>query len=114
MEMSLDSPAGQPNEQSRHEHLGHGHHMAGHDGPWPYSCHPHREETDRAPQEDGGPNMNMDLARYAIPRARGEDDRDNDASHPLEEHQPAKQLVGLDRKSTRLNSSHSQISYAVF
>src|SRR2546430_11199754 len=23
-------------------------------------------------------------------------------------------LVGLDRKSTRLNSSHSQISYAVF
>src|SRR5688572_32664338 len=26
----------------------------------------------------------------------------------------AKQLVPLDRKSTRLNSSHSQISYAVF
>src|SRR2546430_6179692 len=24
------------------------------------------------------------------------------------------QIVGLDRKSTRLNSSHSQISYAVF
>src|SRR2546430_13030780 len=31
------------------------------------------------------------------------------------EHQPGAQLVlGLDRKSTRLNSSHSQISYAVF
>src|SRR2546430_13518981 len=25
-----------------------------------------------------------------------------------------RRLVGLDRKSTRLNSSHSQISYAVF
>src|SRR2546430_9399524 len=27
---------------------------------------------------------------------------------------PPDQLVQLDRKSTRLNSSHSQISYAVF
>src|SRR5205085_3095927 len=27
---------------------------------------------------------------------------------------PAVALLGLDRKSTRLNSSHSQISYAVF
>src|SRR2546430_9547856 len=30
------------------------------------------------------------------------------------EPQPAAQLGDLDRKSTRLNSSHSQISYAVF
>src|SRR5688572_32282861 len=28
--------------------------------------------------------------------------------------QAEKMLLGLDRKSTRLNSSHSQISYAVF
>src|SRR2546430_12718532 len=33
--------------------------------------------------------------------------RDAPAAHDLERH-------GVDRKSTRLNSSHSQISYAVF
>src|SRR5688572_9015549 len=32
----------------------------------------------------------------------------------LQRRQPAGELSGLDRKSTRLNSSHSQISYAVF
>src|SRR3712207_7443365 len=32
-----------------------------------------------------------------------------DARAPLEDH-----LQGLDRKSTRLNSSHANISYAVF
>src|SRR5688572_31515921 len=31
---------------------------------------------------------------------------------PLESHE--NEVDGLDRKSTRLNSSHSQISYAVF
>src|SRR2546430_8246899 len=31
-----------------------------------------------------------------------------------ESHQPRAFLAGEDRKSTRLNSSHSQISYAVF
>src|SRR2546430_8729333 len=32
----------------------------------------------------------------------------------LREHRLALRVSGLDRKSTRLNSSHSQISYAVF
>src|SRR2546430_7594183 len=31
-----------------------------------------------------------------------------------EHHQKARRAEALDRKSTRLNSSHSQISYAVF
>src|SRR2546427_9463908 len=34
-----------------------------------------------------------------------------DTFWPLSQYSPA---VGVDRKSTRLNSSHSQISYAVF
>src|SRR2546427_8197346 len=33
---------------------------------------------------------------------------------PFEARRPAKCPTRLDRKSTRLNSSHSQISYAVF
>src|SRR2546430_7361833 len=32
---------------------------------------------------------------------------------PADPH-PERQVQGVDRKSTRLNSSHSQISYAVF
>src|SRR5688572_32645010 len=35
-------------------------------------------------------------------------------SHPPRVLQLDQQLVRVDRKSTRLNSSHSQISYAVF
>src|SRR5688572_32386876 len=35
-------------------------------------------------------------------------------AHPAESSSPPRILGTLDRKSTRLNSSHSQISYAVF
>src|SRR5256886_6795270 len=35
-------------------------------------------------------------------------------SSPTTPSNPVKGLIELDRKSTRLNSSHSQISYAVF
>src|SRR2546430_12042398 len=48
----------------------------------------------------GGP----ELARVAVTRDRLRD-------HPARRR---RQLVVRDRKSTRLNSSHSQISYAVF
>src|SRR5690625_6851354 len=33
---------------------------------------------------------------------------------PVENSSPDERIVGLDRKSTRLNSSHVAISYAVF
>src|SRR2546430_10109409 len=46
--------------------------------------------------------------RCALPLdRRGVGDRENGAG-------PPDGALGLDRKSTRLNSSHSQISYAVF
>src|SRR5207302_6000226 len=35
-------------------------------------------------------------------------------SHRLREHAPTRSNLGQDRKSTRLNSSHVKISYAVF
>src|SRR2546430_11878626 len=36
------------------------------------------------------------------------------SSYPMERNPPAGSSTRRDRKSTRLNSSHSQISYAVF
>src|SRR2546430_8017980 len=42
------------------------------------------------------------VAEQQVPRAAGQDRRGE------------ARIVAIDRKSTRLNSSHSQISYAVF
>src|SRR6202012_6278670 len=39
---------------------------------------------------------------------------DHDARREVEEHEVAREAVPSDRKSTRLNSSHTVISYAVF
>src|SRR2546430_12816480 len=51
------------------------------------------------------------LPRFSRPRDLSQRDRQRSQSHRAEaRRQPAKR----DRKSTRLNSSHSQISYAVF
>src|SRR2546430_7825934 len=53
----------------------------------------------------------LDLARLKHRVAIGEDDRRSPAVEPL---QHVERVRVEDRKSTRLNSSHSQISYAVF
>src|SRR2546430_7507423 len=57
----------------------------------------------------GPPNPQIDIA-YVEPK--------NAAFRPifekLKKRQVLDELQALDRKSTRLNSSHSQISYAVF
>src|SRR5256886_8672423 len=45
---------------------------------------------------------------------RAADEPREDQQHPEEHHRQARRGLGEDRKSTRLNSSHSQISYAVF
>src|SRR2546427_6387830 len=49
-------------------------------------------------------------------RSRGERNRDGESRQPLEAVNGVAAVAadGRDRKSTRLNSSHSQISYAVF
>src|SRR5688572_32414596 len=65
-----------------------------------------RDEVERLGGGDGG-------ALGAEGTALDEEAQDVLAS--LEEHAPAAVgIVERDRKSTRLNSSHSQISYAVF
>src|SRR5688572_31886238 len=53
--------------------------------------------------------------RRARPADRLPDGGDRDDHQPRRRRSQARRvLVGSDRKSTRLNSSHSQISYAVF
>src|SRR5439155_17520031 len=51
-------------------------------------------------------------ARAPHRRARAE--RGREREDRARDHQPADQVVQEDRKSTRLNSSHVAISYAVF
>src|SRR2546430_6168126 len=52
-----------------------------------------------------------DLLYYIMPHIAGESLR---ARLTHERELPVGEAVRIDRKSTRLNSSHSQISYAVF
>src|SRR2546430_10964300 len=54
-------------------------------------------------------------AAHEVRSVEGEPERDGRAERMGEhEHRPGAERVDQDRKSTRLNSSHSQISYAVF
>src|SRR5690606_41302213 len=50
--------------------------------------------------------------RRGAPDRQGDNPPDRDRQFPL--HGPSSRLPRLDRKSTRLNSSHVKISYAVF
>src|SRR2546427_2367390 len=52
---------------------------------------------------------------HRIDRRGGEDrQQERSLAGPRQKHRDGCQQGGEDRKSTRLNSSHSQISYAVF
>src|SRR2546427_6534545 len=61
-----------------------------------------------APVEDEIPPTDMRHAHRAVVETRGVHDLE-DVAVPRERY-----VFKIDRKSTRLNSSHSQISYAVF
>src|SRR2546430_11231756 len=55
------------------------------------------------------------LFRSAVPLSRqGDDGHHREAQGHRADGPPAPHRISRDRKSTRLNSSHSQISYAVF
>src|SRR2546427_5814811 len=60
-------------------------------------------------RRSGGPAVGG-TARAALARKRGSKPKLNNARPP----DFTKTRLEIDRKSTRLNSSHSQISYAVF
>src|SRR2546427_8982046 len=59
----------------------------------------------REPGERRGERADVPQVHLELPRAPGAHQPEREAQH-LD--------IGPDRKSTRLNSSHSQISYAVF
>src|SRR3712207_8220218 len=58
----------------------------------------------------------QDLCRIVLPDSGRiqEEDAANANRNGYSKHKPALPLYGEDRKSTRLNSSHANISYAVF
>src|SRR2546427_8007314 len=58
-----------------------------------------------------GPDLAVDGGRA---QRRGRDERLQGAGGPVAVARLLRQQLRRDRKSTRLNSSHSQISYAVF
>src|SRR5688572_31855729 len=65
----------------------------------------------RPPRSTLFPYTTLFRSPLALPPSPPPPDRLRDGEHPgLGRHRPP----GSDRKSTRLNSSHSQISYAVF
>src|SRR3712207_8029805 len=74
----------------------------------------------RERQEDHGPRLGVETAVLRV--ADDADDRAPIAAHADEPQHvarprhpaPDRVLAGEDRKSTRLNSSHANISYAVF
>src|SRR5438270_3798761 len=70
-------------------------------------------------RSDGGQDQDvkLGLVEGSPPEIRGADDHGqhaHDGEQHLEEERERVTGDALDRKSTRLNSSHSQISYAVF
>src|SRR5260221_5484398 len=63
------------------------------------------------PPGRAGGNREPDRLRAEELQRRGEDVQHHHQALPDE---PARRVVVVDRKSTRLNSSHTVISYAVF
>src|SRR2546430_12230812 len=66
-----------------------------------------RQQPEQDAEQGGLPRSVGSRQRRELPGAHLE-------AHPLEHHLGAVREGHVDRKSTRLNSSHSQISYAVF
>src|SRR5207244_5810899 len=78
--------------------------------PAPRAPHPVRDRV----VDEGGPQQGEEhegLEALALSERAADQGRRDDREHHLEKHE---RLVGKDRKSTRLNSSHQIISYAVF
>src|SRR5712671_7445985 len=91
--MSFDAAAGQMNEESGHQHLSNGNHVSGQH----LARSPHRErdreDGDDAAQEDGCPNVNVDMANGASPCARRNYNRGDDTGYPLEAHKSSEKAV---------------------
>ena len=95
MEVSLDAPAGQMDEQGAHQHLGDGDRIARRRPARSNERQQGREQTDRAAHDDRGPDVHMRTTDGTGPGERRHPEREEDAQDPLEAHQAGKQSVGL-------------------
>ena len=67
MKMRFDPAAGQSDQQSRHQRLRDGDHVARGKRTGPDASHPNGKNANGAAQKDGRPNMNVDLTRLPGP-----------------------------------------------
>src|SRR3712207_8485676 len=72
-----------------------------------------RSQSDQLPARDALPNAHDLRVSDLIPRSEREAFAEHARDDAWREMMPG-ELTGKDRKSTRLNSSHANISYAVF
>jgi hypothetical protein len=96
--MRLDPSAGQMNQQRAHQHLPHGDCVARARGTGPQKRQRDRKAADGAAEEDGGPDVHVDLARRAGPSARRDPVRCGNPQQPLHRHQDGEHAVGLDEQ----------------
>jgi len=98
MKMRLNAPAGQVNQQRGGQHLPHGDDMTGQC----FSGLREREENwepgNGAAQQQGRPDVQVDVAGLSDPRLRGNPHGSNDAREPLQGHQRGKHAVGASVK----------------
>src|ERR1700674_205833 len=95
MKMRFDAAARQGDQQSGHQRLRDRDDVARDKRAGPHPSHPDREKADRAAQEDGGPDVKVDLAGRPGPGRGRDEERDENSKDPLKEHQLRKQAVGV-------------------
>jgi len=92
--MRFNAPAGQVNQQRGGQHLSHGDNVAGQHFPGLGEREEDGEARNGAAQQEGRPDVQMDVADLSNPRLRGNPQGGNDACEPLQSHQRGKHTVG--------------------
>ena len=95
VEMGLDPPARQVDEENRREHLAYGDTLAGHERPRLSKNEDDGENGNQAAQNDGGPDVRMKARGKALPAPRRRPYRERHAEQPLRRHEHEKEPVGL-------------------
>jgi hypothetical protein len=104
VEVGFDAAAGQVNEQRAHQHLRDGHRVPGERVTRPNQRKARWKDADDSAEDEGGPDVYVDLARRPDPRERRDEQREDDAGQPLRTHEIRKHPIGAleDRQLMRV------------
>ena len=94
VKMGFDAAAGQVDQQRPHEHLGDGDELPRRQTPRPEKRQPDRQADNDAAEEQGRPDVGVNLADVPGPGLRRDPQGQHDAGQPLEGQQPRKQTIG--------------------